>query len=265
MQERVKAGARPPRIRTGDVWRLGSHRLVCGDATLSTAASIALGDDPARLMVTDPPYGVGYDPTWRIRLVERSGRRKTVRACGAVTNDDRADWRRAWQLFSGDVAYVWHSGRNATLVADSLRAADFVIRAQIIWDKRRLIISRGHYHWRHEPCWYAVRRGRTAHWVGDRKQVTVWPISHRRSETGHAAQKPIECMLRPILNHSREGDAVYDPFLGSGTTLIAAEMAGRRCHAIEIEPTYVALAIGRWEALTGAKAELVDRLGLRSV
>ncbi len=123
-----------------------------------------------------------------------------------------------------------------------------------MWDKGRLIISRGHYHWRHEAAWYAVRRGRTAHWAGDRKQVTVWTVLHRRSTTGHATQKPVELMRRAILNHTRPGDRVYDPFVGSGTTIVAAEETGRICHAIELNPAYVDMAIGRWEAATGRRA-----------
>lgn len=134
--------------------------------------------------------------------------------------------------------------------------------SQIIWDKGRLIISRGHYHWRHETCWYVVRKGRTASWVGDRKQVTLWQVPHRRSETGHGTQKPVEVMRRPMLNQTMPGDRVYDPFVGSGTTIIAAEEVGRVCHALELAPTYVEVAVRRWEARTGHQGRLVRREGL---
>ncbi len=137
---------------------------------------------------------------------------------------------------------------------NALVACGFRTRAQIVWDKGRLIISRGHYHWRHEACWYAVRKGATAGWTGDRKQTTVWQAAHRRSETGHATQKPILCMERPILNHSNCGDAVYDPFVGSGTTIMACEANGRVALAIELEPSYCAMAIERWEKATGERA-----------
>jgi DNA modification methylase len=100
-----------------------------------------------------------------------------------------------------------------------------------------------------------VRKGRTAGWTGDRKQVTVWNIPHRRNETGHSAQKPLDCMLRPILNHSAPGESVYDPFVGSGTTLMAAEDSGRICCAIEIDPQHCARVIARWEQATGLRAE----------
>ena len=175
-------------------------------------------------MVTDPPYGVEYDPNWRneaARSSEGMGNRALgAGAVGKVMNDGRADWREAWALFPGDVAYVWHAGLYAHIVAESLAACDFVLRSQIIWDKTRLVIGRGDYHWHHEPCSYAVRKGARGHWAGDRKQTTIWPIVHTKSETGHGTQKPVECMKRPIENNSKPGDAVYEPFSGSGTTII---------------------------------------------
>jgi DNA modification methylase len=200
-------------------------------------------------MVTDPPYGVEYDPATARATTVASAR-------GKVLNDDRADWREAWALFPGDVAYVWHAGLRAREVVESLQASGFEMRAQIIWDKTRLVMSRGHYHFQHEPCWYAVRKSKTAHWAGDRKQGTVWAIPHRKSETGHGTQKPVECMARPIRNNSSPGQAVYEPFSGSGTTLIACEMEGRVCHAIELNPAYVDVAVERWQAFTGKTATL---------
>src|SRR4029079_3562637 len=145
-------------------------------------------------------------------------------ATGIILNDDRADWRQAWELFPGDVAYVWHAALRSAAVAESLEAAGFEIRAEVIWDKTRPVIGEGHYHWQHEPAWYAVRTGKTGPWAGDRKPTTIWPIQHRKSESGHATEKPVECMKRPIENNSSPGQAIYDPFCGSGTTIIAAEM-----------------------------------------
>jgi len=241
-----------PVSRAGDVWLLGEHRLVCGDSTRMTDVDRALNGVRPHLAVCDPPYGVNYDPAWRQRF---TGGRSNL-ATGAVLNDDRADWREAWALFPGDVAYVWHGALHAGEVADSLEAAGFAIRSQIIWDKGRLVIGRGDYHWRHEPCWYAVRKGATGHWEGGRSQTTVWEIRHRRNESGHGTEKPVECMKRPIENNSSPGQAVYEPFCGSGTTIIAAEITGRSCHAIELNPAYVDVAVRRWEAFTGDKAVL---------
>ena len=185
-------------------------------------------------MVTDPPYGVSYDPNWRNKAYRTAadgpnGRKVGGKALGAVLNDDRSDWREAWEHFPGDVAYVWHASLHARSVVDSLEAVGFELRAQLIWDKQRPIIGRAHYHWQHEPCWYAVRNGATGHWNGDRRQTTIWQIEHRKSDTGHGTQKPVACMKRPIENNSIAGQEVYDPFSGSGTTIIAAEMTGRAC------------------------------------
>ena len=527
--------------RPGDLWRLGSHRLICGDATVAQDVGRVLGGGRPHLLVSDPPYGVNYDPAWRKRAGLADG---GDLATGKVMNDDRADWREAWALFPGDVAYVWHGALHAATVAGSLEAAGFAIRSQIIWDKTRLVIGRGDYHWQHEPCqpagtmvqkviergagsqpakieevpietllegdfvvsynpyesvvrrrgreitrfgkrrfeglmhsisaggrvtratpehrfsvrlnpdaagkqvvylmrrgdwwrtgrvalfntrgfglstrladnkaeeawivsvhdtsceaqcaeqvlscrygiptthwevdgwarepdrqrspemiagiyasldlsalaaratlllrdyrlerdhpfirsgeqlifsrratrlvracnvfaqimqipvptngdefawvtvsgndaapfsgtvysmdvdqdlhyvadglithncWYCVRKGSKGHWSGDRRQTTVWQIPHRRNDSGHGTQKPVECMKRPIENNSSPGQAVYEPFCGSGTTIIAAEMTGRACHAVEIDPAYVDMAIKRWEAFAGEKAVL---------
>src|SRR6202030_2110393 len=130
-------------------------------------------------------------------------------------------------------------------------------RSQIIWAKNNFAIGRGHYHCKHEPCWYVVRKGSTASWVGDHSQTTLWQIDKNlKSETGHGTQKPVECMRRPIENNASPGQAVYEPFSGSGTTIIAAEMTGRVCHAIQIAPAYVDVAVKRWQEFTGQQAVL---------
>jgi DNA modification methylase len=241
-----------PVSRPGDLWVLGSHRLLCGDSTAEGDVARLLAGVAPNLMVTDPPYGVTYDPVWRARAGINRNRSKL----GQVANDDRADWREAWALFPGRVAYVWHAGRYASVVQGSLEAAGFEIRSQIIWAKDRFALSRGHYHWQHEPCWYAVRGG-SAQWVGDRRQTTLWPINARENQGfGHGTQKPVECMKRPIENNSSPGQGIYEPFCGSGTTIVAAEMTGRPCYAIELEPAYVDVAVARWQAFTGIEAVL---------
>lgn len=241
----------------GDVWQLGKHRIVCGDSTKAEDVSRVLGGVSPHLMVTDPPYGVEYDPAWRAR----SGINKNTAKMGKVKNDDRADWRETWALFPGEVAYVWHSALHGPEVVESLEAVGFAVRAQIIWAKDRLIMSRGHYHWQHEPCLYAVstKSKATGHWSGDRKQTTLWNIPSRDDKGhGHSTQKPVECMKRPIENNSLPGQAVYEPFSGSGTTIIAAEMTGRACYAIELNPAYVDVAVQRWQKFTGEKAKLEE-------
>ena len=210
------------------------------------------------LMVTDPPYGVAYDPEWRHRFGLNDSERT-----GKVTNDDRVDWTDAYRLFPGRVAYVWHAGRYAAELSGHLASAGFGVRAQLIWRKPRFAISRGHYHWQHEPCWYAVRDGGSAKWCGDRSQSSVWDIAQKDTtgDTTHGTQKPVECMARPVRNHGGHEDHVYDPFLGSGTTVMAAEQLGRRCYGIEISLGYVDVIVRRWEAFTGKKASRVDAKG----
>jgi DNA modification methylase len=241
-------------IQLGDLFEAGRHRVLCGDGTQADDVARVLGDAKPVLMVTDPPYGVAYDPTWRANAGMNRNRKKL----GTVENDDRADWTDAWRLFPGDIAYVWHGGLKAGTVQESLALAGFTVRAQIIWAKDRLALSRGDYHWQHEPCWYAVRDGRPGHRTDDRSQSTLWTIPAREDRGhGHGTQKPVECMARALRNHLAAD--VYDPFVGSGTTLIAAETCGRRCFAVEIAPQYVQVAIDRWQAFTGETARKIKQ------
>lgn len=246
-----------PATRLGDVWVMGKHRIVCGDCTDPLVVDKALNGVKPHLMVTDPPYGVEYDADWRNKAVRGNGEKIGGRATGKVLNDDKADWREAWALFPGDVAYVWHAGLFAGTVAESLTSCGFKLRSQIVWAKSNFAIGRGDYHWHHEPCWYAVREGGKGNWAGDRKQSTLWQIAKpQKSETGHSTQKPVDCMKRPIENNSSPGQAVYEPFSGSGTTIIAGETTGRCVHAIELNPAYVDVAVKRWQDFTGQKAIL---------
>jgi DNA modification methylase len=243
----------------GDLWICDSHRILAGDATSPEAVAKLYGPERPKLLLTDPPYGVNYDPNWR----ERAGLGRTQQT-GLVQNDDRADWTDAYKLFPGNVAYLWHAGVHAAEVAASLEAAGFRMRAQVLWVKQHFALSRGDYHWKHEPCWYAVREGKSSNWCGDRKQSTVWEVanlnpfggSNEEPTTGHGTQKPVEIMRRPILNNTRQKDIVYDPFLGSGTTLIAAELTGRVCYGLEIDPNYCDVIVTRFQDLTGKKAVL---------
>ena len=237
----------------GDVWTLGRHRLMCGSSTEAEAVGRLLGEVRPHLMVTDPPYGVEYDASWRDGTL---GGKEGGRSVGKVKNDDQADWREAWALFPGDVAYVWCvPGPLQCVVHDSLVAAHIEPKQQIIWAKNQFAIGRGAYHYQHEVCWYAVKEKKISHYVGDRKQSTIWNIDKpRKSETGHSTQKPVECMKRPIENNSSPGQAIYEPFSGSGTTIIAGEMIGRYVYAMELNPAYVDVAIKRWQNFTGQKA-----------
>ena len=241
-------------IKTGDLFTLGDHRLLCGDSTKAEDVARVMEGATPFLCVTDPPYGVNYDPNWRNVEAKKGHLAYSDRRVGKVTNDDRADWRETWALTPSDVIYSWHPpGATSLIHATALQDSGFVLRMQIIWAKSNFPIGRGDYHVRHEPCWYAVRKGKASRRTDDRTQSTLWKINlDKNVEGGHSTQKPVECMRKPIENH--EPCEVYDPFCGSGTTIIAAEQLGRKCYAIEIEPSYCQVTIDRWEAFTGKQA-----------
>ena len=218
---------------------------MCGDSTVAADVSMLLGGNKPFLCVTDPPYGVSYDPQWRSDAAEKGFLAYAPSRVGKVANDDRADWSAAWGLTPSDVIYSWHPPGATSLVhAAALQDSGFVLRMQIIWAKSNFPIGRGDYHVRHEPCWYAVREGKPARRTDDRTQTTLWEINlDKNIEGGHSTQKPLECMARPIRNH--DAPEVYDPFLGSGTTMVAAEQLGRICYGMDIEPKYVAVTLER--------------------
>jgi DNA modification methylase len=240
-------------VQFGQCWMLGKHRLLCGDSTKKEEVDYLLKGDKPLMMVTDPPYGVEYDAEWRNDVL---GGKAGGRATGKVTNDDRCDWREVWSLFQGDVAYVWHGSSRSPFVAESLIDSGFELRNLIIWAKNHFAIGRGNYHHQHEPCWYSVRQGANACWGGDRTQSTIWNIDKpQKSDTGHSTQKPLECMLWPIRNHTIE--MIYDPFCGSGTTIIAAENLNRVCRAMEISPAYCAVILERFYQHTHQEPKLI--------
>jgi DNA modification methylase len=239
-----------PVTKLGDVWILGNHRLICGDCTDADVVKKVMNGEKPNLMVTDPPYGVNYETTRRAYSKNRMGR---------VENDDRSDWKEAYLLFTGDIAYIWHASLFSDVVISNIRDCGFKLNSIIVWNKDMFALGRADYQWKHELCVYATRGNHN--WKGGRKQSTVWDIPQIRNikdegAWGHSTQKPIECMKRPIENNSDKGDWVYDPFCGSGTTIIAAERTGRKCMACEISPIYCDAIVRRWESETGGSAVL---------
>lgn len=242
-------------VERGQVWQAGRHRIMCGDSTCAEDVERLLGGEKPRLMVTDPPYGVEYDPNWRKEAADKGLLSHAARRVGNVQNDDRADWSPVFVLWPSVVAYTWCSSLHLATTGESLRAASYHLRSLLVWAKPRFPISRGDYHWQHETCWYAVKKGQKSGWIGDRSQTTLWQIALDQTvEGGHPTQKPVECMRRPIRNH--EGD-VCDPFLGSGTTLVACEQLGRVGYGMEISPAYVAVSLQRLHDM-GLTCEVVS-------
>ena len=234
-------------VRTGDVWAIGDHRLVCGDCTDPAAVAKVMMGEKAVLMVTDPPYGVEYDPMFRQEALGAADRRT-----GVVQNDNRSEWSDAWKLFSGDVVYCWSAMLTAHTVLSSFLSGGFDVHAEIVWSKPHFPFGRGHYVAQHESCWYLVRKGKVCNWSGDKMQSTIWSIAlDDTTDGGHGTQKPLECMARPIRNHGQIGDIVFDPFLGSGTTLVACQNLGRRGRGVEISPNYCAVILQRMQDAFG--------------
>ena len=260
----------PTRVQPGEVWACGKHRVMCGDATDGASVALLLAGGRPNLMVTDPPYGVGFDPKWRDDL----GGSPTQRNDYMVPEDDKElAWVDAWSAFPGDVAYVWHSHRQRIPLQKALETAGFEVRQEIIWVKETWPFSRSAWDWQHEACLYCVRKGMQASWQvpadeDARGTTTVWDarppgaaygrsaeaLAREDTITSHAAQKPLSIMRKPIDHHV--GD-VYEPFGGSGTTLIAAEQSGRVCFLMELSARYCDVILTRWENLTGEKAERV--------
>jgi len=265
-----------PVTRPDDLWLLGPHRVLCGDATSPEAVARLLGTCKPFLMVTDPPYGIELDSEWRDRAglngcgpAEPSymKHRTTGHTETSISGDTRADWSEAFALVpSLQIAYVWHASLYTREVLDGLLRIGFLHHQQIIWDKQRTVLTRTHYWFQHEPCWYC--RKKNAPWYGRAgENSTIWAcpspkfIMGGSKEDGdekqdHPTQKPVELMRRPLLNHTKRGESVYEPFLGSGTTLAAAELTERVCYSIELDPKYVDVAIQRWQGLTGRQATL---------
>lgn len=300
------------RSKVGQVYKLGRHRLMCGDATNAKHVERLLAGVEPRLMVTDPPYGIGLDLGWRDDdATERarangkasSGRRtakagdgtyggkkgpggrpgRTGKGRTSMVNDDRADWSQAFELVpSLDVAYVWFADIWVAEVVAGIRRIGLELSQIIVWDKMAWALSRAHYHWRHELAAYAVRAnvetevpwygpiadlalyarkpGSKVPFLGARDQPTVWSApspkrQHKERDAGdeqadHPTQKPTLLYTRPMQNHTLRGEPIYEPFSGSGTAIIASEMTGRTCYAMELDPRYVDVARERFKLFT---------------
>lgn len=247
-----------PISKVGDIYVLGRHRVLCGDSTKAEDVKQLLDGQSPNTMITDPPYGVNYEADWRANAkgVSKTQREQTSN----LQNDDRSDWYDAYVLFPGNVAYIWHASAFTDIVMDGLRRAGFDIKQQIIWNKNVHVLSRSDYHWKHEPCWYAVKKGKERNWKGGRNQMTVWDvpsIMFEKNKTAHPTQKPVDIYIKSLEHHTNEGEYVYDPFGGSGTLVIACEKIGRRALTMELDPKFVDVIVKRWEEFTGEKAELL--------
>jgi DNA modification methylase len=246
-----------PTTKPGDLWILGEHRIVCGDCADPAVVTRLMAGRTAALMTTDPPYGVDYASLVESRENQKAGGWDDIHN-DALDDDALLSLLTAALGGAGaTTAFVWHpAGARRFLFWQALETNGWRIAQEIVWVKNALVFGRADYQWRHEPCLYAKKAGAPAQ--GDRTQTTVWEES-KTTHAEHPTQKPVGLYERPIKNHTQRGDLVYDPFLGSGTALVAAEGLGRICYGVELEPRYCDVVIRRWEHLTGKTATLEPR------
>jgi DNA modification methylase len=254
----LEEATRTPRTKPGELWALGEHRLLCGDATKSEDVERLLGGARAAMAFLDPPYNVS--------LGDHGGQGRGSRR-RRIANDslDPVAWEifvRAWArtLLAGvdGALYICMSSKELPLVSRVLAEEGGHWSDTIIWPKDRFVLGRADYQRSYEPIWYGWREGASHHWCGDRDQDDVWEIDRPSDAPLHPTMKPLALMERAIANSSLPGDLVVDLFAGSGSTLIAAERTGRRCAAIELDPVYVDVILGRWESFSGGRAERQD-------
>ena len=250
-----------PGIQRGELWLLGEHRLLCGDATDADDLARLLDGRRAAMCFTDPPYDVDYgNPGGQ----QRGTRRRTI-ANDALPPEEWEAFCRGWarQLIDhvDGALYICMSSKEWPTVSRILAELGGHWSDTIIWVKDRFVLGRADYQRQYEPLWYGWRDGARRHRCGDRKQGDVWTIPRPAESELHPTMKPLELVERAIENSSRTGEVVLDLFLGSGTTVIAAERTGRVCYGMELDPHYCRVAIARWEVFTGLNAKRYEARG----
>ena len=236
---------KPTFSKRGDIWQLGKHRVICGDSTKAETYEQLLGDKKANLVVTDPPYNVDVEET-----------------AGKILNDNMPDsefYQFLFDMFtqvekhieSDASIYVFHADTEGLNFRKAFKDAGFYLSGCCIWKKNSLVLGRSPYQWRHEPVLYGWRQKGKHQWFSDRKQTTIWEYDRPKSSKDHPTMKPIPLMAYPIQNSSMRGTIVLDPFLGSGSTLMAADQTGRVCYGIELDEKFVDVIVKRYIESTG--------------
>ena len=254
-------------VETGQMWQLGEHRIVCGDCTDKLVVDRVMGGEKADMVFTDPPYNVSYQDNESIESLKARNRRTDglVVSNDSMTDDEFDAFLIAFlsvlPLKNGGAYYLCAPpGRPETQFRIALNSVSGLqLRECIVWIKDVFVFGRQDYHWRHESILYGWKDGAAHYFIDDRKQDTVWEYERPKVSKDHPTMKPVELPNKAIGNSSKSGEVIFDPFLGSGTTLIACERLHRKCRAIEISPAYVAVAIQRWANVTGLEPELIEK------
>lgn len=253
---------RNPASRSGDLWRLGEHRLLCGDSTNAEDVRRLMNGERAVLFATDPPYLVDYDGS------NHPTRNKDWSASYGTTWDDSS---QGAELYDGFIAaavaeaitddaawYCWHASRRQAMLEACWEKAGAFVHQQIIWVKDRGVLTRSHYLWKHEPCFMGWVKGKRPAKVADETLPSTWemPSFGKEERPDHPTPKPLDAFGIPMRQHVERGGLCYEPFSGSGSQIMAGEANGRRVYAMEISPAYVDVAVERWQAETGRDAVL---------
>jgi site-specific DNA-methyltransferase (adenine-specific) len=249
-----------PKAKRGDIYKLGNHRLMCGDSTSIEDVSLLMGGEKASMGFTDPPWNVNYGA---VKEGNAQGYRpRTILNDFMGTEDFKEFMNKAFASLNfamkdGAMTYVVMSAQEWGNMMLTLAQNNYHWSSTIIWNKDSLVLSRKDYHTKYEPIWYGWKEGSRLCPLEDRKQSDVWDIPRPKKSEEHPTMKPVELVARAITNSSKKGDIVIDLFGGSGTTLIASEQTGRCCRMMELDPKYVDVIVNRWEQLTGKQAELI--------
>lgn len=246
----------PQRVKRGEIWVLGEHRLMCGDSTKPEDMRKLLGGGEADLWLTDPPYNVA--------IVGKTKKHLTIENDSWANDDEFVEFLRKAFVTALDVLkpgcafYVWFAQTKAENFLAAADKAGMTIRQTLIWAKSTFSLGRQDYQWKHEPCLYGWKDGASHRWFSDRKQTTVLEFEKPARNAEHPTMKPVPLMAYEIRNSSRVGDTVLDSFGGSGSTLMACEQTGRKCVTMELDPHYCDVILKRWEDYTGQKAERIS-------
>ncbi len=267
-EDEVPEPPKNPVTKLGDIWTLGDHRLICGDSTSAEVVGSLMNGREAAMVFTDPPYGVAYRDTgsgaWDAKKLAKKKAGTLKPRFDAIANDDLNEtelfeFLRGYMsvqiLAKKSAQYVCHASLRSHVFREALIETGYIIRAHIIWAKSRPGFNFANYKWKHEPIFYAAPANGSCNWYGDNTQNTLWEVASDSGATyQHPTQKPVGLPAIAIRNSSRSGEIVYDPFLGSGTTLMAAAQMDRAGYGIELAPGYCDVIVERWEQLTGGKA-----------
>ena len=262
-EDEIPPAPETPITKPGDLWVMGGHRLLCGDSTKPEDVGRLMGEERAGLIATDPPYGVSYNNSERPNPgVAKPRVAKDELRDDALQTFLESAFRAGKELAltSSAAWYLWHAHLTQGFFAAAAAAAAVILHRQIIWVKPVLLLGRGQYHWKHEPCFMGWVEGHQPPDLADRTETTVWEVASvsnaERKEFNHSTPKPVELFRRPILKHLRQGEIAYEPFAGTGPQFIAAELTERRCFGLEMEPAFCDVIVARWEKISGKKAVL---------